>query len=50
MGTMTNYFDLLEDTLKKYDLLHFPAQIYNIDEIYSCSTYTTYGCSTSTDG
>jgi len=30
--TMSSYFDLLEDTLKKYNLLHCPAQIYNVDE------------------
>ena len=26
------YFDLLEETLKKHDLSDFPAQIYNMDE------------------
>jgi len=26
------YFDLLEDTLKKHNLLYCPAQIYNVDE------------------
>jgi len=29
---MSNYFDLLEDTLKKNNLLNSPSQIYNIDE------------------
>ena len=30
--TMKQYFDLLEDTLKEHNLLHNPAQIYNVDE------------------
>ena len=29
---MKQYFDLLEDTLKEHNLLHNPAQIYNVDE------------------
>ena len=31
--TMENYFSLLKDTLKQYDLLNNPSQIYNIDEM-----------------
>ena len=31
-GTMKQYFDLLEDTLKEHNLLQHPSQIYNVDE------------------
>ena len=30
--TLTEYFDLLEDTLKQHDLQNSPSQIYNVDE------------------
>ena len=30
--TMKQYFDLLEDTLTRNDLLNHPARIYNVDE------------------
>ena len=29
---LDRYFDLLEETLTSYDLLHSPAQVYNMDE------------------
>ena len=31
--TLTEYFDLLEDTLKQHDLQNSPSQLYNVDEI-----------------
>ena len=31
-GVLDNYFDLLEDTLVKNDLLHKPCMIFNVDE------------------